>query len=103
MGKLKLDLDAIEVESFETEKVEGIGTVEAHSMVDETGEITRFGIGCNNSAFPCQSVNACNTDACNWSLQFPRTCNVVSHPNCSLKCTDILQCTTPDMSCAVGC
>jgi hypothetical protein len=27
MGKLKLDLDAIEVESFETELVEGSGTV----------------------------------------------------------------------------
>jgi hypothetical protein len=127
MKKMRLDLDELDVQSFETGGPNGSGTVKANEdTVESEGTVgTCCGcqslgcldtdpnngggggggtyIGCPNSAFPCQSVNACNTDACGFSFRYPNTCGAVSYPDCSLKCTNILQCTTPDMSCVAGC
>lgn len=116
MRKLKLELEELVVESFITGRHGSSGTVKGHDSTDQTycgcetaqtgdgcvdqGANLTFGtIGCQNTAFPCQSVNACNTDACDISFQFPRLCGVISWPGCSAKCTNIVQCTTPDMGC----
>lgn len=118
MRKLKLDLDALQVDSFAIGSGSGSGTVRARESTDqsycgcetaptgpacvaegawtflpEVGTCNPYQGTCGRSAncsqYPCQSVNACHTDA--------RPCQTVDSP-----CLPSQTCPGPE-SCNPGC
>lgn len=105
MKKFKLELDKLVVESFDTGDARSrLGTVKGYdstAVVDGCPDnatvnacvVTLGTIGCPNSAFPCQSDDACNTDACEMSFNAPHVCARISLPG---------WCTTNDKTCTAS-
>lgn len=99
MKKLTLDLDAIQVESFETEAgVHRVGTVDAHS--DDSAMTQCFGTECNSDQ--CveggggagANTCSCNAQTCVTTCYREQSCGgtcLHSSP-CDCPLTDVISC-----------
>jgi hypothetical protein len=97
MKKLRLELDALAVESFSTDAAGNRkGTVQGN-LVDTTGDDYSYGAGCTqycetNGGIP--KGNTCDircypTSKCNWATQGEITCDYNCAPTVALTCDDL--------------
>lgn len=92
MRKIRLDVDALEVESFEVGGIDGAGTVRGHASDDGTcASMDLYApegcAGGGNTQVPCGGGATCSCQ--------PQTCNGTCFHTCKFSCEGGLTCEYP--------